>query len=333
MVCTASRRRPGPLTRPRLLLPLKPARRRAPSTTSAPTCRTASGELRKVLADPYEIFDEAKRKEAAPKAIPAMKKMVALFDEAAAKSTDADEKEELTNTRTEFNTLLSLMGDADARATLSQWAQSKDKAEATRGQGAQLLARYWQSIMDADAQGKVIDDVRKLAQANPMSDEVTRSVLAMARFGSASQPNQDRLLKIVTEDLKSEIAKGAAEQLMAAEKLKGLTGKPLALAGKTVDGKQFTTADWKGKVILVDFWATWCGPCRAELPQVKKAYADYHAKGLEVLGVSCDRDEKALKTSWRRTRTCPGRSCSTPPPPAGTRWPRSTASRASRPCS
>ena len=81
----------------------------------------------------------------------------------------------------------------------------------------------------------------------------------------------------------------------ADQKLKSFENKPLAIAGKQVDGKDFTTADWKGKVILVDFWATWCGPYVEELPRVKKIYADYHDKGLEILGVSNDTDVQALK--------------------------------------
>ena len=47
-----------------------------------------------------------------------------------------------------------------------------------------------------------------------------------------------------------------------------------------------------GPVVLIDFWATWCGPCRAELPNVKKMYKAYHDKGFEVIGVSCDDSSK-----------------------------------------
>jgi peroxiredoxin len=64
---------------------------------------------------------------------------------------------------------------------------------------------------------------------------------------------------------------------------------------KDVDGKPFNLAAYKGKVVLIDFWATWCGPCIAELPNVMKAYEKHHANGFEIVGISLDSDQAKLE--------------------------------------
>lgn len=59
---------------------------------------------------------------------------------------------------------------------------------------------------------------------------------------------------------------------------------------KDVSGKTVRLADFKGKVLVVNFWATWCGPCRAEIPSLIKLRNLYHDRGLEIIGISLDED-------------------------------------------
>ena len=74
-----------------------------------------------------------------------------------------------------------------------------------------------------------------------------------------------------------------------------LVGKKLEIVGKTLDGDDFNLEKYKGKVVLVDFWATWCPPCVAEVPNIKAAYEKYHKLGFEVVGISSDRDREDLE--------------------------------------
>jgi thiol-disulfide isomerase/thioredoxin len=73
-----------------------------------------------------------------------------------------------------------------------------------------------------------------------------------------------------------------------------LVGKPLEIAGTTLDGNKFDLSEYKGKIVVVDFWATWCPPCRAALPGLMKLHERFHKQGLEVVGVSLDQDVDKL---------------------------------------
>jgi len=63
-----------------------------------------------------------------------------------------------------------------------------------------------------------------------------------------------------------------------------------ALVLTTLDGQSFDLAKLKGKVVLVNYWATWCAPCRKEMPKLDAFYRRYHDRGLEIIGISIDFD-------------------------------------------
>lgn len=91
-----------------------------------------------------------------------------------------------------------------------------------------------------------------------------------------------------------EIAALAMDLERAATNVPGLA--PPNLEGMTPDSTRFSLASLRGKVVMLDFWASWCAPCRRENPNVKRLYEKYKDKGFDILGVSLDRDAP----SWKR---------------------------------
>jgi thiol-disulfide isomerase/thioredoxin len=77
-------------------------------------------------------------------------------------------------------------------------------------------------------------------------------------------------------------------------------GKPYEFSVTTSDGKAIDSRKLRGKVVLIDCWASWCGPCQRDMPEVKKVYEKWHDKGLEVIGLSLDKDLEAAAAAAKK---------------------------------
>jgi len=67
-------------------------------------------------------------------------------------------------------------------------------------------------------------------------------------------------------------------------------------------GSNLSLSSLQGKVVLIDFWASWCGPCRRSEPELKKLYEKYQSKGFEIYGISVDEDKFAWKTAIKQDK-------------------------------
>jgi len=148
-------------------------------------------------------------------------------------------------------------------------------------------------------------------------DEKTEEV-AMAAYMKATlysevlrdpEKAKEMLEKITKDFPDTKMAKTVASKVKALEMQSKLgVGKQFPdFKVSDVDGKPLSISEYKGKVVLIDFWATWCGPCVGELPNVKKAYAKHHGDGFEIIGISLDSDKEKLtgfvaknEMTWRQ---------------------------------
>ena len=110
------------------------------------------------------------------------------------------------------------------------------------------------------------------------------------------------LLEELSKNANTDVAAMAKQRLVVAKEREALKSKPLDLKFKSLDGEDIDLEKLRGKVVLVQFWATWCGPCMAEMPHVLDAYAKLHEKGFEILGISLDDDEKEVRAVLKKKK-------------------------------
>lgn len=102
---------------------------------------------------------------------------------------------------------------------------------------------------------------------------------------------------------KDERLEGLVEHWRSVVQRYNLPGNPIEIKGLDLTGKEFDIDQWKGKVVLIDYWGTFCPACIAELPHLTRMYEAYHDKGFEVVGIALDEERFAVESFVKRNKT------------------------------
>ncbi|MGO8763664.1 MAG: TlpA family protein disulfide reductase [Limisphaerales bacterium] len=162
------------------------------------------------------------------------------------------------------------------RQVFAKW----DSAEATLA--PQLSADELYSIR--------LPVLRELIKRHPEREKPYELLLSLA-----TMLPDDKARPIANEILTDPVPDSLKDKAKALLRRFDNVGKPLDMKFTAIDGREVDLSQMKGKVVLIDFWATWCVPCVEKIPLLKGTYEKFHSRGFDVVGVSADTDEKALK--------------------------------------
>lgn len=131
--------------------------------------------------------------------------------------------------------------------------------------------------------------VRELMRRFPGKEKPYVMLLSLA----AMSPD-DKARPIAAEILTGPVSDSLKEKAKALLRRLNKVGGPIDIKFTAMDGREVDLSQMKGKVVLIDFWATSCVPCVQEIPRIKENYEKFHSRGFDIIGISYDTDKKAL---------------------------------------
>jgi len=198
------------------------------------------------------------------------------------------ENKELATLLPERWMMLARSGKFDDMSKEIDETLAKTKDNSLKAEGLYLKAQVtmMKNRDNPTAALPVIEEFVKVAPKDRRAPSLLFAVARQTEDAAKKTALEDRILKDFPDSPYGGMVKGARKQREA-------VGKPFELEfTDAIHDKTIAMKDLKGKVVVLDFWATWCGPCVAEMPNMKKLYAEYKDKGVEFIGVSLDQPKE-----------------------------------------
>jgi thiol-disulfide isomerase/thioredoxin len=147
-------------------------------------------------------------------------------------------------------------------------------------------------------------DAKKMAFIKQHPDYMVSAMMLAIELQAAPQEKAQMLAGFTDEVRKGQYGRLISDQ-MEDEKKTGAGATAIGFAKTDIDGKTVRLDDYKGKYVVLDFWGSWCGPCRAGNPHLKELYAKYKDKGLVIIGIANEKGPSLADeiASWKKAVT------------------------------